>query len=102
MSRLNFRHLGHFSTVARIGDLTREAQQQHVSRSALSVQIRQLEQRRGQQLFAREGRRPEEYGGLRQLHQNVYTITPPKRFQPPLLRELRTRSESEVLRARGD
>jgi LysR family transcriptional activator of nhaA len=57
VSRLNYHHLGYFWTVARTGNLTRAAEQLHVSQSALSVQIRQLEQQLGQQLFAREGRR---------------------------------------------
>jgi LysR family transcriptional activator of nhaA len=57
VSRLNYHHLAYFWTVARTGNLTRAAEQLHVSQSALSVQIRQLESQLGQQLFAREGRR---------------------------------------------
>lgn len=56
-SRLNYHHLGYFWTVARTGNLTRAAEQLHVSQSALSVQIRQLERQLGHALFAREGRR---------------------------------------------
>ncbi len=57
LSRLNYHHLSYFWAVARTGNLTRAAERLHVSQSALSVQIRRLEQQLGQQLFAREGRR---------------------------------------------
>lgn len=56
MSRLNYRHLQYFWAVAREGNLTRAAARMHVSQSALSVQIRQLEDELGQPLFLREGR----------------------------------------------
>ncbi len=56
MARLNFHHLHYFWAVAREGNLTRAAQQLHVSQSALSSQIRQLEDQLGQALFTREGR----------------------------------------------
>lgn len=56
MPRLNFHHLHYFWAVAREGNLTRAAQQLHVSQSALSSQIRQLEDQLGQALFTREGR----------------------------------------------
>jgi LysR family transcriptional activator of nhaA len=56
MRRLNFHHLLYFWTVAKEGHLTRAAQQLHVSQSALSSQIRQLEDQLGQALFTREGR----------------------------------------------
>jgi LysR family transcriptional activator of nhaA len=55
-SRLNYRHLYYFWKVAREGHLTRAAQQLHVSQSALSAQIRQLEQQMGHDLFLRESR----------------------------------------------
>lgn len=57
MPRLNYHHLYYFWQVARSGNLTRTAQQLHVSQSALSTQIRQLEESFGTQLFMREGRR---------------------------------------------
>ncbi len=57
LGRLNYHHLGYFWTVARAGHLTRAAEQLHISQSALSVQIRQLEQQLGHELFRREGRR---------------------------------------------
>lgn len=57
MSRLNYHHLQYFWAVAKDGNLTRVAKQLHVSQSALSVQIRLLEDQLGHALFAREGRR---------------------------------------------
>jgi LysR family transcriptional activator of nhaA len=54
--RLNFHHLHYFWAVAKDGNLTRTAQRLRVSQSALSAQIRSLEQQLGEALFAREGR----------------------------------------------
>ena len=56
MRQLNFRHLYYFWRVAKEGHLTRTAQQLHVSQSALSSQIRQLQDQLGHELFSREGR----------------------------------------------
>lgn len=56
MSRLNYHHLHYFWAVAKEGNLTRAAAQLHVSQSALSTQIKQLEDQLGQALFMREGR----------------------------------------------
>lgn len=56
MPRLNFHHLHYFWAVAKEGNLTRAAAHLHVSQSALSAQIRQLEDQLGQPLFARVGR----------------------------------------------
>ncbi|MEZ4279881.1 MAG: LysR family transcriptional regulator [Myxococcota bacterium] len=56
MSRLNYHHLQYFWAVAKEGNLTRVAKRLHVSQSALSVQIRQLEAELGQSLFIRERR----------------------------------------------
>ncbi len=56
MSRLNYHHLHYFWAVAREGHLTRAAHQLHVSQSALSAQIKQLEDQLGQPLFNRQGR----------------------------------------------
>ncbi len=55
-SRLNYHHLHYFWAVAREGNLTRAAQRLHISQSALSTQIRQLEEQLGQPLFTRRGR----------------------------------------------
>jgi LysR family transcriptional activator of nhaA len=55
--RLNYRHLYYFWRVASEGNLTRVARKLHVSQSALSSQIRQLEESTGTQLFDRSGRR---------------------------------------------
>ncbi|MBS0578540.1 MAG: LysR family transcriptional regulator [Proteobacteria bacterium] len=56
MKNLNFRHLFYFWQVAKLGHLTRAARQLHVSQSALSAQIRQLEGYLGKPLFDRAGR----------------------------------------------
>ena len=56
MIRLNYHHLRYFHVVAHEGHLTRAAELLSVSQSALSSQIRQLEERLGQQLFERRGR----------------------------------------------
>lgn len=56
LEQLNFHHLLYFWRVARTGHLTRAAQELHVSQSALSAQIRQLEERLGEPLFERSGR----------------------------------------------
>ncbi len=56
MSELNFHHLRYFWAVAKEGNLTRAAHQLHVSQSALSSQIKQVEEQLGQPLFQRTGR----------------------------------------------
>ena len=56
MSRLNYHHLHYFREVARQGKLTQAAERLRVSQSALSMQIRQLEEDLGQALFVRKGR----------------------------------------------
>lgn len=56
MARLNFHHLHYFWAVAREGHLTRAAGQLNVSQSALSAQIKQLEDQLGLPLFTRQGR----------------------------------------------
>lgn len=56
MARLNYNHLRYFWAVARDGNLTRTAGTLNVSQSALSLQIKKLEERLGQQLFDRRGK----------------------------------------------
>ena len=56
LNPLNFHHLRYFWAVAKEGNLTRAARQLHVSQSALSAQIKQLESDLGQPLFTRSGR----------------------------------------------
>jgi LysR family transcriptional activator of nhaA len=56
MSRLNYHHLHYFWHVANEGNMTRVAKQLHVSASALSAQIRQLEEAMEVTLFERQGR----------------------------------------------
>ncbi len=57
LEQLNFHHLFYFWRVAKLGHLTRAAKELHTSQSAVSTQIRHLEDRIGEKLFAREGRR---------------------------------------------
>ncbi len=59
LTELNFHHLRYFWAVALDGNLTRTARRLRVSQSALSKQIRALEDQLGQPLFARAGRRLE-------------------------------------------
>ena len=57
MRNLNFRHLFYFWQVAKEGHLTRVAERLHLSQSALSAQIRDLESYLGRPLFDRVDRR---------------------------------------------
>lgn len=57
MADLNFHHLRYFWVVAHQRNLTRAAEVLHVSASALSIQLRQLEDRLGHQLFDRRNRK---------------------------------------------
>jgi len=54
--RLNYHHLHYFWAVAKDGNLTRTATRLRVSQSALSAQIKSLEDDLGQALFVRERR----------------------------------------------
>jgi len=56
MTILNYHHLHYFWAVAREGNLTRAAERLKVSQSAVSVQIKKLEEALGHQLFERTGR----------------------------------------------
>ena len=56
MNELNYHHLRYFRAVALEGNLTRAAQSLNVSQSAVSTQLRLLEERLGHQLFERRGR----------------------------------------------
>ena len=56
MAELNYHHLHLFRAVAHDGNLTRTAEKLHLSQSAISVQIRKLEDRLGHLLFDRRGR----------------------------------------------
>ena len=57
LDQLNFHHLFYFWRVAKIGHLTRAAREVHTAQSALSAQIKQLEERLGEPLFERDGKR---------------------------------------------
>jgi LysR family transcriptional activator of nhaA len=56
MPEMNYNHLRYFWAVAHDGNLTRTAQRMNLSQSALSVQIKKLEERLGHPLFERRGR----------------------------------------------
>jgi LysR family transcriptional activator of nhaA len=56
VAELNFHHLRYFWVVAHRRHLTRAAEALHVSPSALSIQLRQLEDRLGHALFERRNR----------------------------------------------
>lgn len=57
MSRLNYRHLYYFWRVAVVGKLTEVADELHIAQSALSAQIKQLEDQIGLPLFHRQNRK---------------------------------------------
>ncbi len=57
MPDLNYHHLRYFWAIAQERSLTRAAQRLHVSQSALSIQLRKLEERLGHPLFVRENKR---------------------------------------------
>jgi LysR family transcriptional activator of nhaA len=56
VAELNYHHLYYFWAIARERSLTRAAKRLHVSQSALSTQLRKLEERLGHPLFVRENR----------------------------------------------
>jgi LysR family transcriptional activator of nhaA len=56
MAAINYHHLRYFWAVAHDGNLTRTAERLNLTQSALSVQIRKLEERLGHLLFERRGR----------------------------------------------
>lgn len=53
---LNYHHLRYFWVVAHEGSVTRAADQLHISQSALSIQIKKLEDQLGHPLFERRNR----------------------------------------------
>jgi LysR family transcriptional activator of nhaA len=54
MSFLNYHHLRYFRAIANEGSLTRAAEQLSISQSALSIQLRKLEESLGRPLFSRD------------------------------------------------
>ena len=56
MIHLNYHHLRYFWAVAHTGNLTQAAEHLNVSQSALSVQVKKLEDQLGHALFDRQGR----------------------------------------------
>ncbi len=59
MAQLNYKHLRYFWAIAHAGSLAAAAERLSVSQSALSTQLRQLEERLGHALFDRRHRRLE-------------------------------------------
>jgi LysR family transcriptional activator of nhaA len=59
MAALNYHHLRYFRAIAHERSLTRAAARLNVSQSALSIQLKQLEERLGHALFERTNRRLE-------------------------------------------
>lgn len=57
MLQLNYHHLRYFREVAHEGNLSNAAARLNISQSALSIQIKSLEDRLGQALFERIGRK---------------------------------------------
>ncbi len=57
LHQLNFHHLFYFWRVAKLQHLTQAAEELNTSQSAVSTQIRHLEERIGEPLFDRAGRR---------------------------------------------
>ncbi len=54
MNQLNYHHLRYFHAIAREGSLTKAAGRLNVSQSALSIQLKKLEESLGSPLFERE------------------------------------------------
>lgn len=59
MSFLNYHHLRYFHAIAKDGNLTRAAEHLNVSQSALSLQLKKLEENLGHPLFERKNKRLE-------------------------------------------
>ncbi len=57
MAFLNYHHLRYFRAVANDGNLTKAAARLGISQSALSIQLRKLEEALGNELFSRENKR---------------------------------------------
>lgn len=64
--RLNYQHLLYFWAVVRSGSLTKACEELHLSAPTVSAQLRTFEQRIGQQLLRKQGRRlvPTEVGRM--------------------------------------
>jgi LysR family transcriptional activator of nhaA len=65
---MNYHHLYYFWRVATVGNLTQVARELHISQSALSTQIKVLEQRYQLELFERVGRTLRLTDAGRQVH----------------------------------
>ncbi|HLL06370.1 MAG TPA: LysR family transcriptional regulator [Myxococcaceae bacterium] len=97
MAFLNFHHLRYFWVIAREGSLTRAARRLSVSQSALSTQLRQLEEQLGSPLFERRHKKLELTEAGRMALEHAETIF---RTGEELLDTLqgRSRTSRQVLR----
>ncbi len=128
--QLNYHHLRHFRAIAHEGGLTKAAGRLNVAQSALSVQLRELEETLGHALFVREGRRlmlteagrltlqfadtifrtgeelvdTLQHGSLRprQVLRIGAVATLSRNFQSEFLRPLRRRSDVELVLRSGN
>ena len=64
--RINYQHLLYFWAVVRAGSLTKACEELHLSAPTVSAQLRTFEERIGEKLLAKSGRRlvPTEIGRL--------------------------------------
>ena len=74
VAQLNFHHLRYFWLVANEGGVTATARRLRVSQSAVSSQLRQLEEHLGESLFVRDGRRMVLTESGRLVHQYAESI----------------------------
>ena len=95
MADLNYHHLRYFWAIAQERSLTRAAERLHVSQSALSIQLRKLEERLGHALFVRENKRLTLTEAGRIALDHAQTIF---RTGDELLSALRGASNRQVLR----
>jgi LysR family nitrogen assimilation transcriptional regulator len=94
---MNLRQLKYFSAVVEVGNMTRAADQLHVSQTALGMQIRQLEEDLGVALLVRHSRGIEATQAGKLLHARALDIL---RLVDEARREVSTceREDSEIIR----
>ena len=78
MAWLNYHHLLYFWQVAKEGSIARASAVLHLTPSTISLQVRQLEEQLGQQLFARVGKRLvlTESGQIAYRHAEMFKLDP--------------------------
>ncbi len=109
MASLNYHPLRNFWVIANEQNLPRAASRLHVSQSALSIQLRKLEESLGQSLFERENKPLAlvppvvvldelrtgtlvERCPIPEISESFYAITPTRRFPNPIVGELVART----------